>query len=223
MSVRHSPARPYNCSIMTARAAGSWLVLIPCVLGGLGLFTARQAGDGTATFYVITLLTAALYAATWWVWGDRKAFAGPKAADLLRGAALGGALAVVFLLGALVVRHIPLLAGPVSDLLSMPSAGGWLPTLTVLVLNGIGEELVYRDALPRQLRGRFTEVAVGVISTGVYCLITIGMGVPLLVFAAGVLGALCFYEASRTRRVISPIAVHLTWSVTMLLAMPLVL
>jgi len=62
-----------------------------------------------------------------------------------------------------------------------------------------------------------------VISTGVYCLITIGMGAPLLVFAAGVLGALCFYEASRTRRVISPIAVHLTWSVTMLLAMPLVL
>lgn len=223
MSVRHSPVHPYNCSIMTARAAGSWLVLIPCVLGGLGLFTARQAGDGTVAFYVITVLTAALYAAAWWVWGDRKAFAGPMTADLLRGAALGGALAVVFLLGALVVRHIPLLAGPVTELLSMPSAGGWLPTLTVLIINGIGEELVYRDALSKQLRGHFNELAVGVLSTGVYCLITIGMGVPLLVFAAGILGALCFYEASRTRRVISPIAVHLTWSVTMLLAMPLVL
>ena len=208
---------------MTARAAGSWLVLIPCVLGGLGLFAARHAGDGTVAFYVITVLTAALYAATWWIWGDRQAFAGSKAPDVLRGAAVGGALAVVFLLGALVVRHIPLLAGPVSELLSMPSTGGWLPTLTVLILNGIGEELVYRDALPRQLRGRFNELTVGVLSTGVYCLVTIAMGVPLLVFAAGVLGALCFYEASRTRRVISPIAVHLTWSVTMLLAMPLVL
>ena len=208
---------------MTARAAGSWLVLIPCALGGLGLFAARHAGDGTVAFYVITVLTAALYAGTWRVWGDQQAFAGRAVPDLLRGAAMGGALAVVFLLGALVVRHIPLLAGPVSELLSMPSAGGWLPTLTVLILNGIGEELVYRDALPRQLRGRFNELAVGVISTGVYCLVTIGMGVPLLVFAAGVLGALCFYEASRTRRVISPIAVHLTWSVTILLAMPLVL
>lgn len=210
---------------MTARAAGSWLILLPCAFGGVGLFLARQAGDGTAMFYLLTVITAAIYAATWWAWGDRAAFRRPVGADLARGISLGAVLAVVFMLGALMVRHIPILAGPVEDLLNMPQAGGWLPTLTVLIINGIGEELVYRDALPRQLRARggFTEAAVGVISTGVYCVVTIAMGVPLLVFAAGVLGALCFLEASRTQRVISPIAVHLTWSVTMLLVMPLIL
>ena len=223
MSVRHTPAHPYNCSIMTTHSAASWLVLIPCVFGGLGLFLARQAGDGTPVFYAFTVATAVVYVVAWWVWGDRAAFNGRVGADLARGAGLGAALAVVFMGGALIVRHIPLLSEPVEELVSMPQASGWLPTLTVLVINGIGEELVYRDALPRQLRGRFSETAVGVISTGVYCLVTVAMGVPLLVFAAGVLGALCFVEASRTRRIISPIAVHLTWSTTMLLVMPLLL
>ncbi len=209
---------------MTTRSAPLWLLLLSCALGGLGLFLARQAGDGTPVFYALTVVTATVYAAAWWMWGDRAAFNGPVGADIARGAGIGAVLALVFMGGALVVRHIPLLAGPVEELLSMPQAGGWVPTLAVLVINGIGEELVYRDALPRQLRsqGR-NEVAVGAISTAVYCLVTIAMGVPLLVFAAGVLGAVCFIEASRTRRVISPIAVHLTWSTAMLLIMPLLL
>lgn len=208
---------------MTTRSAPLWLLLLSCALGGLGLFAARQAGDGTPAFYALTVVTAAVYATAWWIWGDRAAFKGPVGADIARGAGIGAVLALVFMGGALVVRRIPLLAGPVSELLTMPQAGGWLPTLTVLVINGIGEELVYRDALPRQLRSGFSEPAVGVISTAVYCLVTVAMGVPLLVFAAGVLGAVCFIEASRTRRVVSPIAVHLTWSTTMLLVMPLLL
>lgn len=207
---------------MRSRVASSWLVLLPCLLGGLGLFLARSAGDGSATFYALTVLTALIYAATWWVWGNRDALRGPKT-DVLRGVVIGAALTVVFMMGAVVVKHIPLLATPVTELLAMPSAGGWAPTLVVLVINGIGEELVYRDAVPHQLRGKFSETATGVLSTLLYCVVTIAMGVPLLVFAAGVLGSVCFFEASRSRRVLSPIAVHLTWSTTMLIVMPLVL
>ncbi|MDN8594920.1 MULTISPECIES: CPBP family intramembrane glutamic endopeptidase [unclassified Corynebacterium] len=208
---------------MTSRAVHPWLVLVPCVLGALGLFFARQAGDGTAGFYALTVVTAVVYAAAWWIWGDRYAWANLKGADLARGIGIGAALAVVFLVGAVVVRRIPFLAEPVSALLSMPAAGGWVPTLAVLVINGIGEELVYRDAVPRQLRRRFSELGTGVASTLIYCIVTVAMGVPLLVFAAGVLGAVCFVEASRTGKVVSPIAAHLTWSITMLAAMPLVL
>lgn len=207
---------------MRSRVASSWLVLLPCLLGGLGLYLARSAGDGSATFYALTVLTALIYAATWWVWGNREAFSGPKT-DVLRGVVIGAALAAVFMLGAVVVKHIPLLAAPVTELLAMPSAGGWVPTLVVLIINGIGEELVYRDAVPKQLREKFSETATGVLSTLLYCVVTIAMGVPLLVFAAGVLGAVCFFEASRSHRVLSPVAVHLTWSTTMLLIMPLVL
>ncbi|WP_087116393.1 CPBP family intramembrane glutamic endopeptidase [Corynebacterium urinipleomorphum] len=206
----------------------SWWFLLPCVVGALGLFCARQAGDGSPSFYALTVFTACVYAAGWRFWGSRDAFAGPRAVpQTARGVLLGAALAVVFFAGALVVARIPFLAGPVAELLDTPNQGGLAPTLAVLVINGIGEELVYRDMVPRQLRARLrtdgasAEVKVGALSVGLYCLVTIAMGVPLLVFAAGVLGAVCYYEASRSHRLYSSIAVHLTWSITMLLVMPL--
>lgn len=199
-----------------------WLFLLPCALGALGLFLARRAGDGTAGFYWATAFTATVYACAWWLFGNRRAFAGPDAwRDLLRGVLIGAALVVVFLIGALVVSQIPLLAGPVAEILDTPNKGGYLLTLLVLVVNGAGEELVFRDVVPRQLRaGGQSVVQAGVWSTLIYCAVTIVMGVPLLVFAAGVLGAVAYFEAVRTGRLYSPIAVHLTWSIGMLFILP---
>ena len=199
-----------------------WLFLAPCALGALGLFLARRAGDGTAGFYWATAFTAVVYAAAWWLWGNRQAFMGPKKLiDVLRGALIGAALALVFVFGALVVQHIPFLAGPAAELLDTPDKGGYALTLLVLVVNGIGEELVFRDVVPRQLRGMGQSVVqAGVWSTLVYCLVTCVMGVPLLVFAAGVLGAVTYYESVKTGRLYSPVAVHLTWSIGMLLILP---
>lgn len=199
-----------------------WLFLVPCALGALGLFLARRAGDGTAGFYWATAFTAVVYAAAWWLWGNRQAFMGPKKLiDVLRGTLIGAALALVFVLGALVVQHIPVLAGPAAELLQTPNKGGYALTLLVLVVNGIGEELVFRDVVPCQLRGMGQSVVqAGVWSTLVYCLVTCVMGVPLLVFAAGVLGAVAYFEAAKTGRLYSPIAVHLTWSIGMLLILP---
>ncbi|MBF4547759.1 CPBP family intramembrane metalloprotease [Corynebacterium afermentans subsp. lipophilum] len=199
-----------------------WLFLAPCALGALGLFLARRAGDGTAGFYWATAFTAVVYAAAWWLWGNRQAFMGPKKLiDVLRGALIGAALALVFVLGALVVQHFPFLAGPAAELLDTPDKGGYALTLLVLVVNGIGEELVFRDVVPRQLRGMGQSVVqAGVWSTLAYCLVTCVMGVPLLVFAAGVLGAVAYFEAAKTGRLYSPIAEHLTWSIGMLLILP---
>lgn len=199
-----------------------WLFLAPCALGALGLFLARRAGDGTAGFYWATAFTAVVYVAAWWLWGNRRAFMGPKKLiDVLRGALIGAALALVFVLGALVVQHIPFLAGPAAELLDTPDKGGYALTLLVLVVNGLGEELVFRDVVPRQLRGMGQSVVqAGVWSTLAYSLVTCVMGVPLLVFAAGVLGAVAYFEAAKTGRLYSPIAVHLTWSIGMLLILP---
>lgn len=199
-----------------------WLFLVPCVLGALGLFISRRVGDGTAGFYAGTVFTAIVYAAAWWAWGNRRAFAGPgKAAEVLRGTLVGALLAGVFILGALVVRHIPVLAGPASQLLDTPAKGGYALTLLVLVVNGIGEELVYRDVVPRQLmRGGQSVVQAGVWSTVIYALVTVAMGVPLLIFAAAVLGAVTYVEAARSGRLLSPVAVHLTWSIGMLFILP---
>lgn len=202
-----------------------WLFLLPCALGALGLFLARRAGDGTAGFYWATAFTAAVYLCAWWLLGNRHTFAGPDAwRDVLRGVLIGAALVVVFLVGALIVSRIPFLAGPVSEILETPNKGGYLLTLLVLVVNGAGEELVFRDAVPRQLRaGGQSVVQAGVWSTLIYCVVTIVVGVPLLVFAAGVLGALTYYESVRTGRLYSPIAVHLTWSIGMLFILPAML
>lgn len=211
-----------NAGLSTTR--GSWWFLLACLLGAGGLFLGRQAGDGSTGFYLFTVLTALVYVAAWWLWGSRNAFAGPGAVkEIIRGVVIGVALALVFIAGAVVVHQISFLAEPVAELMATPTQGGLLPTLAVLVINGIGEELVYRDVAPRQLRAlvNTSEVGVGVLSTALYCVVTIAMGVPLLIFAAAVLGAVAFYEASRSRRLYSPIAVHLTWSITMLFVMPL--
>ena len=202
-----------------------WFFLVPCALGALGLYLARRAGDGSPGFYWATVFTAVVYISAWWMMGNRRAFAGPnKARDVLRGVLIGAALVVVFMVGALVVSRIPLLSGPVAEILDTPNKGGYLLTLLVLVVNGVGEELVFRDVVPRQLRaGGQCVVQAGVWSTVAYCVVTIVMGVPLLVFAAGVLGAVTYFEAVRTGRLYSPIAVHLTWSIGMLFILPAML
>jgi len=198
--------------------------LLPCAAGAAGLYAARLLGDGTAGYYAATCLTALIYAVAWWVWGERRSLSGPGAArGLGLGTASGAALAVVFVVGAVMVSHIPVLAAPVTQLLSATDRGGLIPTLFVLVINGIGEELVYRDAVPRQLASRGLvrgTLRVGAVAVGIYTLVTVAMGVPLLLVGAATLGALCQWLAVRTGRLHAPIAAHLTWSLSMLFLMP---
>lgn len=197
---------------------------MPCLLGAAGLFLARRSGDGTPGFYAATALTAVVYVIAWWLMGSRRSFAGPRiAAHIARGIAIGAALAVMFVAGAVVVSRIPVLAEPVGQLLSTTRKGGIVPTLIVLIVNGIGEELVYRDVVPRQLRARNLlthPVAIAAFSVALYCLVTVAMGVWLLILAAAVVGAVAHVEAVRSGRLHSPIALHLTWSIGMLFILP---
>lgn len=58
---------------------------------------------------------------------------------------------ILFLLGALIVRSIPALAGPVSDMLDNMRHGSVPMTLATLIINGVGEELFFRDVARRAL------------------------------------------------------------------------
>ncbi|WKD57955.1 CAAX amino terminal protease self- immunity [Corynebacterium capitovis DSM 44611] len=201
--------------------------LLPCLAGAAGLYLARQAGDGTPGFYAATVATALVYAAAWWRWGRRERLTARRfetiALDIGVGVLLGAILAVVFVAGAVVVSHVPALAQPATQLLSTTDRGGLAPTLFVLIINGVTEELVYRDVVPRQLLARRvvpTARAAGAVAVAVYCVVTIAMGVALLILAAAVIGAVAQIEASRTGRLYSPIALHLTWSIGMLLILP---
>ena len=72
------------------------------------------------------------------VWGNRHCFPGRAPRELARGAVIDTAPIVLFILGGLIVRIIPLLAKPASDLLDNMRHGSVPITLTTLFINGVG-------------------------------------------------------------------------------------
>ena len=141
-------------------------------------------------------------------------------ADLVRpvvqSLALGVLLLVVFLVGALLVSHVPPLREPVERLLDHARQGS--PTLVAVITaaNGAAEELYFRGALFAAV-GRRHAVAV---STGVYALTTLGPGIPLLVLAAAALGLVTGLQRRVTGGILGPVVTHLTWSLGMLFLLP---
>jgi membrane protease YdiL (CAAX protease family) len=195
-------------------------VALPAALGAGGLFVSSMAEPGGAIFYGGTFFTAAVYISTWLFLGDRQRFL-PQAkplSDILRGFLIGLGFIGIFLVGALLVRNVDLLSAPVDRLLDNARLGVlWLTLLTTAV-NGFGEELFFRDVAVRRLPWR--ENVSRVVAVGLYMLVTASMGVPLLIFAALVIGGAAQYEAKRTGALVSPITLHLVWSLGMLLVLP---
>lgn len=135
---------------------------------------------------------------------------------VVQSAALAALLIGLFLAGALVIARIPVLRGPVDALLDHARVGSLWVVALVTILNGIGEELYFRGALFAAI-GRRHAVAV---TTVLYTLTTATSGIPLLVFAAAVLGLVCGLQRRVTGGVLGPILVHIAWSSTMLFLLP---
>ncbi len=130
---------------------------------------------------------------------------------------VGAALAGVFVLGALAVRQVDALAAPVSSVLDFADQGS-VPLLVVITsVNGVAEELFFRGAayaaIPRH------PVA---WTTLAYAVATLATGNLMLAFAAVLLGLVAGLERRASGGVLAPILTHVTWSVTMLLVLPLV-
>lgn len=53
-----------------------WRVVLPSILGAIGLFFSSQAPVGSVGFYVAAFFTAAIWLGTWCLWGDRACFRG---------------------------------------------------------------------------------------------------------------------------------------------------
>lgn len=206
-------------SAHASRRRRRWIVLVTLVVGALTLaFTLRlEAGDDRF------VAGAAWMAGVWAVGavlsgplpgGDR----GRRAAALGTGLLAGAGAVAVCAAGGLVVATVPALRGPAEQLLA--HAG---PDTTVVValalVNGVAEELFFRgalfDAVPTRLAVPLT--------TGIYALTTVGSGVVLLTLAAVLLGAATALLRLRTGGLLAPVAMHLTWSLGMLLLLPTVL
>lgn len=131
---------------------------------------------------------------------------------------IGLGLAGIFLLGALVVREIPWLAGRVRDVLAYADEGSVALLVVITAVNGIAEELFFRGALYAAIPRHPV-----VWTTLAYALATAATGNPMLAFAALLIGAVVGLQRRASGGVLAPILTHVTWSLSMLLVLPLVL
>lgn len=130
---------------------------------------------------------------------------------------LGLGLAGVFVVGGLIVREVEFLERAVSSVLAYAIAGSGVLVLVVTVVNGLAEEAFFRgalyDAVPRH------KVMVTAL---IYAVVTLLTGNVMLAFAALLLGLVLGRQRQATGGILAPMLTHITWSVTMLYALPVI-
>ena len=200
------------------------VAVVTLVVGSAVLTLALRIPPGDPLFYGATLALAAIWTVGALVSGPlhlgrAHTRSGGNARPLVQSLALGAILLAVFLLGGFVVAHVPPLRDPVSHLLDHARLGSLTLVAAITAVNGIAEELYFRGALYSAVGRRHAVL----VTTVVYALTTVGSGIPLLVLAAALLGVLTGLQRRVTGGILGPMVTHLTWSLGMLLLLPLVL
>lgn len=188
------------------------------LVGAVVLAVSLRIPPGDPAFYGATLALAAV-----WVVGalasgplrlgrvGRDDGPRPVLAPLLVGLALAG----VFVVGALLVRELPVLGDQVRHVLGFAAEGPLVLVLAVTVVNGVAEELFFRGAVyaaaPR---------APIVVATVANVAAVVASGNLMLGFAAAVLAVVVGLQRRATGGVLAPAITHVTWSSVMLLALP---
>ena len=198
------------------------VVVIFGVIGASVLAWGLRAQPGSARFYLGTTALAAVWVAggalagplhLGWQWRQ-----GQLRRPIIAPVIVGVALAAVFAAGALVVRHIGLLADRVESLLAYARHGSWPAVLSLTVVNGIAEEVFFRGAVQPALAPRVRLPATIVI----YAAVTMATGNVMLGLASILLGAVVGLQRRATDGVLAPLLTHVTWSASMLVILPLV-
>jgi membrane protease YdiL (CAAX protease family) len=123
----------------------------------------------------------------------------------------------VFVAGGLVVREIPALAGQVGDVVDFADQGALPLLVLVTAITGATEELFFRGAAYAA-----TPRHPVLVTTALYTVATYATGNVMLTFAAVLLGLLVGLERRASGGILGPILTHVTWSLTMLLVLPLI-
>jgi uncharacterized protein len=193
---------------------------VTLVAGAVLLGVSLSVRPGDALFYLLTGLVAVVWVVGALLSGPLHLGWAPRGGRLHRPILIpigtGLVVAGIFVAGALVVREIPALRDLVNSVLAHARYGDTTVIAAVTVLNGIAEEIFFRGALFAAI-GRRHPVA---ISTLVYAAATIATANPMLVFAALTLGLLLGLQRRATGGILAPILTHITWSTTMLFALP---
>lgn len=207
-------------SVSAARVRNRRLAAgVTTVAGAAALGWSFRVEPGSDTFAAAALVLAAV----WFVGAVLTGLgAGPvtrhgthRIATVVDPVARGLALAAVFVLGAIVVRRIDLLADATDEVLDYARRGSGPVVVSVTVVNGIAEETFFRGAL-HDVVG----VRPALVTTTVYVAVTAASGSLMLAFAALVVGSALAAQRRRTGSWVAPAITHVTWSVAMLLALP---
>jgi len=201
------------------------LVTLLFVLIGAGVLGwSLRITPGSSAFIVATLVLAVVWTVGAFASGPlhlgRIAFRDRHARPILTPIVIGLGLAAVFVAGAFLVRTVDALDGLEGQVVTIIDYAdqGSLPLLAVITtVNGIAEELFFRGAAYAAITRRpvlWTTVAYGVA--------TLATGNVMLAFAALLLGAVVGLERRASGGILAPILTHCTWSLTMLVALPLV-
>ncbi|WP_230486847.1 type II CAAX endopeptidase family protein [Nocardioides anomalus] len=194
------------------------------VLGGVALGLSLRLEPGSSWFYPATILLASIWTVGAFVSGPlhlgRIAFRDRHARPIVTPLLLGFGLAAVFVAGALLVRSISWLSFLEDQVVKVVDYAdqGSLPILVVITaINGIAEELFFRGAA-------YAAITRGPVlwTTLLYFVATLATGNVMLAFAAVLLGAVVGLERRASGGILGPILTHCAWSLTMLVALPLV-
>jgi uncharacterized protein len=194
------------------------------VLGGVVLGLSLRISPGNVWFYPAAFALAGVWTVGAFVSGPlhlgRIAFRDRHTRPVITPLLLGFGLAAVFVVGALLVRSISWLSFLEDQVVKVVDYAdqGSLPILVVVTaVNGIAEELFFRGAAYAAITRRPV-----LWTTLLYFVATLATGNVMLAFAAVLLGAVVGLERRASGGILGPILTHCAWSLTMLVALPLV-
>lgn len=190
------------------------------VAGVLALGVTLRLEPGNRTF----VLGALIMASVWTVGAVLVGVGSWRGAasmgrQALAGIGVGAAAGVLCLGVGAAISRVEALAGPAQVLLAHRGTAPLLVVLAITIVNGIAEELFFRGALFGVIPARWAIA----VTTVAYAAATLPSGIALLTAAAVMLGVMTAWLRRVTGGLVSPVAAHLTWSVGMLLLLPLVL
>ncbi|MGO2861686.1 MAG: CPBP family glutamic-type intramembrane protease [Brevibacterium sp.] len=204
-----------------AKRSSVW-VGVTTVTAAICLLAAGLSAPGSVQFFVASTATAIVYFLVFFIVPTKPPVSEyGHYRDLGIGLLAGLALLGVFIAGALLIYQLPALTHPVQGLLENARGGALLPSLLVTAVNGVAEELHFRRTIPSTITGSPWKKIV--ISLVTYMAVSSMLGVPLLVLAALVVGAVAHWLVHRGYGLLAPIVMHLTWSLGMALLLPVIL
>ena len=190
------------------------------LLGAVVLGISLRIEPGSVWFYTATFGLAAVWAVGAFASGPlhlgrityRDAHVRPIVTPILIGLGIAG----IFAVGGLVVRQIDFLERQVSSVLDFADQGSLPILLVITAVNGIAEELFFRGAAYAAITRHpvlWTTIA--------YFVATLATGNVMLSFAALLLGLVVGLQRRASGGILAPILTHCTWSLSMLIVLPL--